>query len=512
MEKQISHNLGTRPAVSEARPASAWRPPVVVVMGHVDHGKTTLVDFIRQTKVAEKETGGITQHIGAYEITHAGKKITFIDTPGHEAFSQIRSRGAHAADIAILVVGADDGVQPQTKEALEHIKTAGIPYVVALNKIDRPSAQVDRVKKQLAEAGVLLEGWGGDVPVAEISAKIGTGVNELLDLLLLIAEMNPLTTDPEAKGNGVILESKRDSARGLSLTALILDGTIKAQDYIVIGKEYGKIKILLDFLGHSITTAHASSPVVIYGFTGKAGVGETWQIAHSEKEAQSITELHKEAPQAIPTENGNTGKKILKIILKSDVYGSKEAIESLVSKFNFKEVGVEFLKSEVGDIGEEDLKLSRTTGAKLFGFKTKFLPQAEANSKMMDVEVIFTDIIYELIDKIKEEAAKLLTPEIEREDLGEVKILAVFGKAKDGQIIGGKVTKGRLEKQARAEVMRGDKLAGTGTIKGLQSNKTAVNEVEEGHECGIFLSGNIKVEVGDILKAYCEKKITHALE
>lgn len=491
------------------------RPPVVVVMGHVDHGKTTLIDYIRKSKVAEKESGGITQAIGAYEITHQGKRVTVIDTPGHEAFSKIRSRGARVADIAILVVAADDGVQPQTKEAIEHIRAAKIPFLVALNKVDKPNINLERIRTQLAEQSVLLETWGGDVPSVEISGKTGAGVDALLDLMLLVAEMNNLTTNPQAPGQGIILESRRDSHKGVSVTALILDGVVRIQDYIVIGHEYGKIKSLIDFLGKPLKEARASSPVVVYGFSEKVTVGAPWQVVPTLKDAEALTKKYAAGlPEAKNAESKNTltGKKTLRIILKSDVYGSKEALEGMISKLNYKEVGVEIMRSEVGDIGEEDLKLAKTTGARVFGFNVKFLSQIETSSKMLNVDVVIKDIIYELIDAIRDAMASLLTPEIIREEAGEVLILAVFGKERDGVIIGGKVTKGKVLRGASVEVVRGGAVVGTGTIRGLQSMKAERDEVSEGKECGIFFSGSTKIEVRDILRVYTEQKILPKLE
>lgn len=488
------------------------KPPVVVIMGHVDHGKTTLIDYIRKSKIAEKEVGGITQAIGAYEIDNNGKKITFIDTPGHEAFSQIRSRGSKAADIAVLVVAADDGVMPQTKEALEHIKLAKIPFIVALNKIDRPNVQPDVVKTQLAEAGIYLEGWGGDVPNILISAKIGTGVKDLLDLIILLAEINNLQADIIKKANGIILETKRDSQKGLMLSCLVNEGILKTGNYLMVDGCASKIKFMENFLGKIINEAYPSTPVLIYGFNSeKIRIGDIWQSFETREEAEQAAAIYKKENKKIADVNYGD-KKILDIVLKADVYGSLEAIESIILGFDFSGAAARIIKSGLGDINEDDLKTAKNSDAKVYGFKVKFLPGAENVSKMFNKKVLFFQVIYELIDKIKEEMAKLLSPEIVRIDLGELQILAVFGKTNEGMIVGGRIKNGNIKKSAKADIFRSGKLIGKGVAVGLKYNKDDREEIKEGSECGINLSSNIKAEVGDLLKFYIEESKVRKLE
>lgn len=488
------------------------KPPVVVIMGHVDHGKTTLVDYIRKSRVAEKESGGITQAIGAYEIDNDGKKITFIDTPGHEAFSQIRSRGSKAADIAVLIVATDDGVMPQTKEAIEHIKLAKIPFIVALNKTDRPNSQPDRVKTQLADTGIYLEGWGGDVPSVLISAKTGAGVKELLDLIILLADVNDLQSDITQKASGVILESKRDSKKGLILTCLVNEGIIKTGNYLVIDGYVSKIKFMENFLGKIINEAYPSMPVLIYGFDSvKTKVGDIWEGFETIEEAEQAAASHKKENNKIAEINYGD-KKILDIVLKADVYGSLEAIESIISGFNFIGAATRIIKSGVGDINEDDLKTAKNNNIKIYGFKVKFLPSAENISKMINAEVLFFQVIYELIDKIKSDMAKLLPPEIVRTDLGEIQVLATFGKTNEGMIVGGRVKNGSIKKSAKADIFHGGKLIGKGVAVGLKYNKDEREEIKEGNECGVNLSSNVKVEVGDLLKFYTEEAKVRKLE
>ncbi len=488
------------------------KPPVVVVMGHVDHGKTTLIDWIRKTKVAEKESGGITQAIGAYQINHNGKLITFIDTPGHEAFSKIRSRGAKAADIAILVVAADDGVMPQTKEALDHIKFSQLAFIVAINKIDKPNAQIDRVKKQLSELGILLEGWGGDVSNVNISAKTGVGINELLDLIILFSEVNEFKADVSKNASGVILESKHDSRKGLVITALVNEGILNVGDYFFTAGNFGKIKFLADFLDRSINTASPSTPVLISSPGIDVGVGDIWIAFKTREEAEKAVLSYNLSKPVVKEIKQYDNKKVLDIVLKADVFGSLEAIESIIRDFNFKEVAVRIIKSGLGDVSEEDLKVAKISKAKVLGFKVKFLPQAESIAKIINVESIFFDVIYELIDRLKQEMAKLLPPEVIRIDLGELKVLASFGKSKEGLIIGGRVTKGIAKKSAKVEIIRNEKIIGSGLIISLQQNKDQREEVKEGQECGINLSSDTKTEVNDTLRFYIEETRIKQLE
>ena len=501
VKKAIKENLQTS------------KPPVIVVMGHVDHGKTTLIDYIRKTKVAEKESGGITQGIGAYEIIHHGKKMTFIDTPGHEAFSQIRSRGAKTADIAILIVAADDGVMPQTKEAIDHIKSANIPFVVAINKIDKGNAQPEKIKKQLGEYSVFLEGYGGDISSIELSAKNGTGVKDLLDLIILISEMSEIKVNQNKNANGVILESKFDSQKGLSISVIVNDGTLTSGDYLVIGNNLWKTKFMENFLGKPIKMAPPSTPVLIYGLSGKINIGDIWTAHKTKEEAEKVSSLFTPvniAPKIAVEKDAD--KKILNIILKTDVSGSLEAIESIINNFNFKKAGVRIIRSGVGDITEEDLRSSETSNARILGFKVKFLRQIKDLVNISKTKASLANIIYELIDSLKEEMTKILNSEIKRTDLGQLKVLATFGTSKEGMIIGGQVTDGVIRKSTKVEVIRQGKSLGSGKIMELKRNKEVKEEMRNGEECGLNIGSGIKIEINDILKCYTEEILPKYLE
>lgn len=487
------------------------RPPVVVVLGHIDHGKTTLLDYIRKTNVAAKESGSITQHIGAYDIEHNGKKIAFIDTPGHEAFSKMRSRGASVADIAILVVAADEGLKPQTLEALEHIQFSKVPFIVATNKMDKPGADPNKVKQQLAEKGVLLEGWGGTISNQEISAKTGAGISELLDLILLTAEMEELEADPSIPAEGVVIESRADSKVGSIATLLIKNGTLKVGDFIVAGSISGKIKKMEDAKGLSIESASLSTPVQVTGFDSLPSVGEEFYVVKNKKAAEEMAELHKKtAVLGVKLSDADkSGKKIINILLKGDAAGTKEALEKLTEDLVFADIAASVLKSDVGDINENDIKFARSTGAIIAGFKVKIPAQAAKLADQQKIKIIMGDIIYETIDKIKEEMSKYLEPETTRHDIGTLKVLATFKMDKLKMIVGGKVMDGKIKKGVKIEVKRNGESIMTGKLTQLQHNKENVAEVVAGKECGIAFApdkvSEQKIEVGDILEIFEEE-------
>ena len=504
------------------------RPPVVVVMGHIDHGKTKLLDTIRKTNVVAKESGGITQHIGAYEIVHLpstgsgqAKKITFIDTPGHEAFDKMRSRGAAVADVAILVIAADEGIKPQTIEALKHIQEAGIPYIVAINKIDKPEANIDRIKTQLAEKEVLLEGWGGNIPFQPISAITGKGIPELLELILLVADLEELTADPSAQAKGIVIESHMDPQKGVVATLLIKDGVLKSGDFVVIGQIYGKIKSLEDFQGKSIKEATFSSPVLILGLPSVAPLGEKFLVIKDKKESEKLAgentrlllqteDSKKEEKRAI--EETKIGKEILNVILRSDVAGSKEALNRMVANLNFERIATKIVKSDVGDIDESDIKFSQATNSVIFGFKVKAPSAIQMMAENHKVKIVNADIIYELIDAIKEEMKSMLKPEIERNLIGKLSVLAFFKQVANGdQVIGGKVTSGIAKKGASIDVIKDDKKIGRGRLTRLQQDKAEASEVVQGRECGILFTPlepkDTKIQVGCSLEFYEEKAL-----
>ena len=463
------------------------RPPVVVVMGHIDHGKTKILDYIRKTKVAEKESGGITQHIGAYEIEHQGRRITFIDTPGHEAFSKMRSRGAVAADIAILVVASDEGVKPQTKEAISIIKEAKIPFVVALNKIDKPEAEPERVKKELADNEVLVEGWGGQTPVVEVSAKTGQGIDQLLEMILLLADLENLILNEEKEAEGVFIESHMEPKRGITTTLLLLDGKLERGNYLLIGNSVETIKILENFKGETISNAVASTPVVAAGLSKMPVVGDKFKVFKNKDDAKEFAAKNSEEKAAsreekIETENieekinpptlsakniesrdvynKNVGAETrventqedgginFNVILKTDVSGSKEAIEEALEKLAYPGISTRILKSDVGDINESDIKLALgSKNVTVIGFKVELSPAAEELAKNNIIRIIQSDIIYDVLEKIKKHMEDMLPSEIKRVDLGKAVILAIFKRERSKQIVGGRVEEGALKKE-----------------------------------------------------------------
>lgn len=498
----------------------ATRPPIVVVMGHIDHGKTKLLDTIRKTNVVAKESGGITQHIGAYEIIHNDKKITFIDTPGHEAFEKMRSRGAAVADIAILVVAADEGLKPQTLEALKHIQEAKIPYIVAINKIDKPEANVDRVKTQLAEKEVLLEGWGGNIPFQPLSAMTGEGIPELLELILLVADLEELKADSSAKADGIVIESHMDPKKGVVATLLIKNGTLKSGEFVTIGSVYGKIKSLEDFQGKPVKEATFSSPVLILGLPSVAPLGEQFVALTDKKEAEKLAEknaqllkqasdLAKQEKQAI---DENIGKAILNIILRADVAGSEEALNKMISDLNFEKVAAKIIKSGVGDIDESDIKFAQATNAIICGFKVKAPSPIQMQAENSKIKILTADIIYELIDAVKEALKSLLKPEIERTLIGKLSVLAIFKhQANNDQVIGGKVISGIAKKGAIIDVLKDSQKIGKGRLTRLQQDKAEAPEVAQGKECGILFTPleprDLKIQPGFTLEFYEEKAL-----
>lgn len=483
------------------------RPPVVVILGHVDHGKTSILDYIHKTKIAEKESGGITQHIGAYQIKHQNKLITFIDTPGHEAFSAMRSRGAKVADIAILVVAAEEGIKPQTKEAISHIKKTGLPAIIALNKVDKKEAQPEKVKKELADHKMITESLGGQVPSINLSAKTGQGIDQLLEMINLVAEIEELKTEPDQKATGVVIESYRDKQRGATATLLVKEGILKNRDIIGTDSTIGKIKTMEDSGSHPIEEASASTPVVATGFNEVPQVGEKFSSFESLEQAQARvdrkTAKRKEEKEVFVFE---PDKKILNIILKADVHGSLEAIKESLKSIPSDEVVLRILKSEVGEITESDIKLAESARVKIVGFRVKANSAIKELSQHKKVKILLFDVIYELIQGIRELLSSLLAPEIIKNVLGEIKVLAIFKTEKDKQIVGGKVTKGSIKKNTLIDVIRASKKIGNGKMLQLQKNKKDADEVSKGQECGILFKGNVVIEQDDILEIFEQEK------
>ncbi len=471
------------------------RPPIVAVMGHVDHGKSSLLDFIRKTNVVAKEAGGITQSIGAYEIIHNDKKITFIDTPGHEAFSKMRARGAKAADLAILVVAADDGVKPQTKEVINVLKETKTPFVVAISKIDKPGADVEKVKSELMQADVLLEGFGGNISWQEISSKTGQGVNELLDLILLTAEMEELVYDPEAEASGVIIESKIGSRRGITAVAIVKNGILKIGEVIFTQSAKGKIKTLENFLGEKINELTPSSPVLILGFESLPETGEEFSaIEIKSEQTESVQE------PKIKIAKTKSELPIIKLILKADVSGSLEALSEVMKNLPIETDGVkiEIIDESIGNITDGDVKLAQATKSIIIGFKVKVVQAAENLARAQEIKIITSEVIYELIKNIKDEIIGLGAPKI----IGELEILACFSKKGKKQLVGGKVISGSIKNKSKLEVRRGEEIVGLGKILNLQRQKQNAVQAEEGKECGIIFESDVIIEKGDRLIYY----------
>jgi len=509
------------------------RPPVVVVLGHVDHGKTQLLDTIRKTNVVAKEAGGITQRISAYQVEKNKKTITFIDTPGHEAFTAMRSRGTKIADIAILVIAADDGIKPQTKEAIKIIKAGGIPFIVAINKIDKPEADVEKVKKQLADLGYLPEDWSGKTICVPVSAKTGKGIDELLEMILLVADMEKdnIKANPEGEILGSIIESHVDPQEGAVSVALIQNGTLKIGDTVEVGRVYGKIKTMKDFKGESINKAVPSQPVKILGLKGSPTVGEILRIAHDisglkKKIKKHRLDYHLKTPTQIKfktkkqdeeekeeeKKSASAGEKKsivkpLNIVLKADTLGSLEAITEALNKIQHEDFKIEIVHRGLGNITEADVGKAEAVKGLLYGFNVKPTSSAENVAKGEEFQIKTFNIIYNLIDEVIKEAEKLLNPEILVETLGRVKILAVFRNENTYQIVGGKVTKGKIVSGAKAKVYREKQKMADGRITQLQINKKNVREATEGLECGMKFEGEPVVQVNDFIEVYQEKKI-----
>ncbi|MFC1629914.1 translation initiation factor IF-2 [Patescibacteria group bacterium] len=480
------------------------RAPVVVVLGHVDHGKSSILEaFKKSVKITEKEAGGITQHIGAYEIEHKGKKITFIDTPGHEAFAAMRSRGAKVADIAVLVVAGEEGIKPQTKEAILHIKKAGMPFLVAVNKIDKPEADPEKVKRELSQEKVLVEQMGGKVPLVSVSAKTGKNIEELLNMILLVAELEELNGNIEKPAEGVVIEAFIDSQRGPTATLLVRDGTLKAGDIAGTATASGKIKSLEDFQGKTIEKAVPSMPAVALGFEKVLSVGEKFQVF---KDIESAKKIFQEEKEEVLLPEEESERKSLNVIVKTDVLGSLEAIKELLKNIPQKKVVVNILKGEVGEVNETDVRLAMSAKAKIVGFRVKTNNVASVLAENENIHIMNFDIIYELSQWVRQMMERIMEPEIVRKDLGKLKVLLTFKTEGSRQVIGGKVTKGKIQKGSLVDINREEELIGRGKLVNLQKNKKDVDECDIRDECGILYEGSGKIEQGDSLLFYIQEK------
>jgi len=497
------------------------RPPVVTILGHVDHGKTTLLDAIRKTSVAEKEAGGITQHISAYQVKRRGEIITFVDTPGHEAFSAMRERGVSLADIAILVVAADDGIRPQTEEVISYLKEKKIPMVVAINKIDKPNANIQKVKQELADREIVIEEWGGDKVCAEISAKQNVGIDELLDMILLVAEVEDLKADHKRSPLGVVIESYMDPKRGPIAAVLIRTGTLKEGQDISAGSVLGRVKRLENFKGEQIKEAGPSTPVTVIGLNSIPSVNDVFQGvaglrgAKGRQRGMKVPGLDngvkKINSERIYEDIESQRIKKLNIILKADVHGSLEAIVQILAAIKSDEVGINYIDQEVGGITESDVKLAQNSKAIIFGFNSEPTTVAKRLAQMNNVEICTYKVIYELVEEIKRRLSDMLGEEIKRTDLGKLNVLAIFKTGKRDMIVGGKVSSGVIKNQENIEVVRNDKVIGRGKLANLQQNKVNVDEVKEGQECGITFEGETKIKEGDVLVCFHEEVVKKSL-
>ena len=485
------------------------RPPIVVIMGHIDHGKSTLLDYIRKSNVVATEAGGITQHISAYEVEHKNekgemKRITFLDTPGHEAFKGMRARGARVADIAILVVSAEDGVKAQTLEAHKSIKQAGISYVVVINKIDKPNANVDRTKQMLAENEIYVEGYGGDVPWVAISAKTGQGVPELLDVLLLVAELEELTGDLSKPAEGVIIESRMDPKKGVAASLVITDGTLEKGMFVVAEESVAPVRMMENFLGKSIDRASFSSPIRITGWSVNPKVGSLVSSFKNKKDAESACRSAASHPVSTKTEDvSEEGVVTIPLIVKTDVAGTLEAIEGELGKLTHERVKLKIIQRGVGSIGEGDIKVALgTEGILVVGFHTKMDALAQDLASRNNLPVHLFDVIYKLTEWVQEQINER-APHIEVvEPTGSLKVLRLFSQQKERQVIGGRVESGRITQGAKFKIMRRDAEIGEGKTIELQAQKIKTSEVTEGNECGLQVESKFTIAERDILVPY----------
>ncbi len=490
------------------------RPPIIAIMGHIDHGKSTLLDYIRKSNVVAREAGGITQHISAYEVVHRDqkgqdKKITFLDTPGHEAFSKMRERGAAVADIAVLIVSAEEGVKAQTLEAYKSIIESKTPFIVAINKIDRPNANIDRVKQELADGGVYVEGWGGDIPCVPISAKSGQGVPDLLDMMLLVAEVEDLKGDNTQGATGYVLEANLDPRIGVTTTLIIKNGTLHTGDCLTIGTEAAKIKKIENFLGETITQASFSSPIRVFGFSTLPAVGETFHTYADKKAAEAgLIEQQKSRPKAISADSSTTTETTetqveIPLVIKADVAGTLEALVKEVTKQSNDRVVIKIVYTGVGPLTESDIKMlgSSNQGIAL-GFHVKTEKGATDLAERFGMKIISFDIIYKLSEWLEAEMIARQPKEKVEETIGRAKILKVFSQNKDKQIIGGQVTTGKISRGKEVKILRRETEVGRGKITDLQEQKIKTGLVEEGAQFGAEVDSKLLIAPGDFLEVF----------
>ncbi len=494
------------------------RPPVVTILGHVDHGKTSLLDAVRQTDVAGGEAGGITQHIGAYQVEKKGRLITFLDTPGHSAFTAMRARGAQGADIVILVVAADDGVMPQTREAIAHATAARVPIIVALNKIDKPNANIERVKKQLAELELVPDDWGGNTMVVPVSAKLKQGIDDLLEGILLVADNVDIRANPSGKVIGTVIEAEVDRTRGTIATLLVQNGTLEAGDIVVAGKAFGRMKAITDYKGKPVRKAAPSTPVAVMGLNEVPSAGDVFQVVDSEREARAIVNQLLDAEKS----QAQTRKKVsledlfasvqageakeLQLIVKADVQGSLEPIMVELEKLGQGEIGLKVLYAETGNIGENDVMLASASKAIIVGFNVQAEVAARRLADAEGVSIRLYEIIYRMSEDIEKALKGMLEPTIVEKVIGRANVLAVFPASKLGRVAGCRVTEGELRRNAKVRLYRGTDLVFEGEMASLRHEKEDVREIRTGFECGVGFKNFSDIQVGDLLICYTLEK------
>jgi translation initiation factor IF-2 len=527
-EEQAAKDAAETTTTDEGTPTEAVpRPPVVTIMGHVDHGKTTLLDSIRSTNVAEGEAGGITQHIGAYKVSIQdkdspafGREIVFLDTPGHEAFTRMRSRGAKATDIVVLVVAADDGVMPQTLEAIDHAHAAEVPIIVAVNKIDKPGALPERVKKQLADRGLMPEDWGGKTVFVDVSAKQKTNLNLLLEMICLVADLQELKANPDRPATGVVLEAKLDRGRGPVATVLAQNGTLRTGDNFVVGNVYGKVRAMFDDRGRQLTEAPPSTPVEILGMEGLPQAGDQFVVVADRDKARGISDYREQKAreaalaktsrvslEGLAEQVKSAGIKELNIILKGDVHGSVEVLNDLLGKMSTEKVRLKVLRSGVGAITESDVLLASASNAIIIGFNVRPERKAQELAEQEGVDIRLHSIIYELQDEIKRAMSGLLEPTIKENYQGRAEVLETFRIPKVGTVAGCRVTDGLIKRDNEVRLLRDNVVIFKGKIGSLRRFKDDASEVRNGMECGISIANYGDIKVGDVIEAFVTERI-----
>jgi translation initiation factor IF-2 len=524
-EVQIVHSEDetvVEPVYEDADEDLVERPPVVTIMGHVDHGKTSLLDAIRVTEVAAGEAGGITQHIGAYQVHHGGKTITFLDTPGHEAFTAMRARGASVTDIAVIVVAADDGVKPQTQEAVDHAKEAEVPILVAVNKIDKEGAQPDRVRTEMTQLGLQPVEWGGDTEFVNVSAKTKEGLDDLLETILVMAEVEELRANPNTAASGTVIESKLDPGRGPVVTILIMRGTLEVGDAVVAGAHWGRVRAMNDFMGTRTAAAGPGEPVEVLGFDGVPQAGERVRVVENERRARQLAteratrlkteSLARQAGKRVSLEDiFKQGLQELNLVLKADVAGSLEAIEDEIAKLPQDEVSVQVIRSAVGAVTESDVMLAAASDAVILAFNVRPVGDARAVAEREGVEIRHYSVIYRAIEDLRSAMQGMLAPEEVEEALGSAEVRQIFRASRVGTIAGSHVTEGKITRGSKVRLVRDGTVIYDGEIQSLRRFNEDVREVASGFDCGVVLRDYADIKEGDVLEAYATRQVERAL-